>query len=180
MIYKNVKEYVLKLRYHELPMISLCDIKYISISFEGFDDTESPEYRSGRSLVTKVVCDDRFKPVFKCGANTGITRGTLKVYGASVRMSDLPISLTYSQRKEVYRVTQQYEVVPWGPTFADFGDSGSLVFMLKDKDELVCIGMVIGGTIVHTTIVTPIEDVLAAFDIRCSKLHAFTNDAMDV
>ena len=82
--------------------------------------------------------------------------------------------------KQDYWVKQQYEVIQWGTSpFASSGDSGSLVFILNEEEELVCIGMVIGGTSYQTAIVTPIEAVLDAFGLQSSQMHTFTHDAMD-
>ena len=55
----------------------------------------------------------------------------------------------------------------FGEPFATAGDSGSLVFMLRDnkEDDLVCIGMVVGTSSHGSCIMTPIENVLNALNL---------------
>ena len=55
----------------------------------------------------------------------------------------------------------------FGEPFATAGDSGSLVFMLRDnkEDDLVCIGMVVGTSSHDSCIMTPIENVLNALNL---------------
>ncbi|XP_053378859.1 uncharacterized protein LOC128548343 [Mercenaria mercenaria] len=58
--------------------------------------------------------------------------------------------------------------------FADFGDSGSLVFMKGEDDEYVCVGMLEGGTSDGTVVVTPIAPILEQLDL--SKLKSFKKE----
>jgi hypothetical protein len=66
--------------------------------------------------------------------------------------------------------------------FAAAGDSGALVFQVDPPptddgdDQLVCIGMVVGGTSYYTTAVTPIVPVLEALNV---KMHVFPQEQMD-
>ena len=55
----------------------------------------------------------------------------------------------------------------FGEPFATAGDSGSLVFMLRDnkEDDLVCIGMVVGTSSHDSCIMTPIENVLNSLNL---------------
>ena len=79
-----------------------------------------------------------------------------------------PHNMTSSNR---FRMFGQYEIYSTcNEPFAKPGDSGSLVFMLRDnnEDDLVCIGMVIGISSHGSCIVTPIVHVLRAFNLPLS------------
>ena len=85
-----------------------------------------------------------------------------------------PQDMTVSNR---FRMFGQYEIYSTcNEPFAKPGDSGSLVFMLRDNNEydLVCIGMVIGTSTHGSCIATPIESVLRALNLPLS-LTRFEN-----
>ena len=92
--------------------------------------------------------------VLKIGSRTGLTKGKLYSYGTCVRRH--PMRNTDECKFEFYN---QIEVVPFTESmkFFDLGDSGSLLFMLLNDNELYCVGLAIGCTSYGSCIVTPIE-----------------------
>ena len=105
------------------------------------------------------------------------TVGTLQLCETHARLENIsltveegygPRDMTVSNR---FRMFGQYEIYSTcHEPFSKPGDSGSLVFMLRDnnEDDLVCIGMVIGTSSHGSCIVTPIVHVLRALNLPLS------------
>ena len=136
-----------------------------------------PEFASGD--ITEISSEDRECPIIKCGMNTGITKGTLNIRGACVRLSDFNLTNLDQSSGHSYKAMRQYEILPESDgMFALNGDSGSIVFMLKRK-KLVCVGMLIGCTSYKAGIVTPITPILQALRLP-PRLHRFDDDPMEI
>ena len=93
--------------------------------------------------------------MIKVGARTGLTRGCLYSHGLYARQQN---DIAGSQSPELYN---QLEVIPDGDSakFFDLGDSGALVFMHLNDQDLYCVGLAVGCTSYGSCIVTPIESV---------------------
>ena len=142
----------------------------ISSFITGFP--RQPVFTSGQ-ISTNI----RRQQVVKYGSESKFTIGTLQLCETHARLENIdlaieegygPHDMTVSNR---FRMFGQYEIYSTcNEPFAKPGDSGSLVFMLRDnnEDDLVCIGMVIGTWSHGSCIVTPIEHVLRALNLPLS------------
>ncbi|XP_062618669.1 uncharacterized protein LOC134280282 [Saccostrea cucullata] len=149
----------------------------------GFSLENIPEYSTG---ATRDYCRTHTKRTnlcIKCGARSGLTKGSLSVNGMAARCRDAHLCLTNppSQNAQVYLSQLENTGIPPKP-FALQGDSGALVFQVDPRnnedgdDHLFCIGMVVGGTSYYTTVVTPIEPILESLNV---KLHVFQQEGME-
>ncbi|KAH3871917.1 hypothetical protein DPMN_035132 [Dreissena polymorpha] len=112
---------------------------------------------------------------FKVGSVTDFTEGTIEMRAPNVVRTD-----KHTWDYDHLRITlyNQFLVRPKQEAFADFGDSGSPVFV-KDEEtgEPVCIGLVEGGlTAGGLVVVTPITKILEELGI--SQLKAFPKNVM--
>ncbi|KAK3591052.1 hypothetical protein CHS0354_026066 [Potamilus streckersoni] len=131
-------------------------------SASGFTADSPMEFPSGH--CTKI--EDRMEgcEVVKFGATTDITRGLIAHNCLHARRSHV----TDMAFKEF--MYNQMEITPLHGfhRFAQKGDSGAIVFMAKrgNRNKLVAVGMVVGGTTSDTAVVTPILDILKALDLK--------------
>jgi hypothetical protein len=125
----------------------------------GFDDICDLVYNNGRIDTDLNCASTQYGTVLlRCGAESGLTRAVFAFNGSHV--SERTFHGT------ILQLEKQIEIVPVGTTSAA-GDSGSLVFRVdtfQNRKELVCIGLAVGGTS-HSSLVTPIKDVLEALDL---------------
>ena len=100
-----------------------------------------------------------------------ICTGVLKVSGTTLD-AYYPANLN-----EKCRLYAQMEIYPCPPAkeFANFGDSGSLVFLVNEHtDDIWAIGMVVGGVSSGAAIVTPIWAILESLNLP-KNLLSFEN-----
>lgn len=113
-------------------------------------------YNTGKTYDCSTL--KRNTVVFKYGAITEVTRGVFRLQGSS-------LSRTNVVEGNRFTLHNQLEILPEGEgNFSTFGDSGALVFV-EDNDELIAIGIVEGHMTDKLSIVTPIRDILRAFDM---------------
>jgi hypothetical protein len=138
----------------------------------GYRINRYPEYGTGaiRDYSNDQNQAKRVNACIKCGASSGLTRGILHLNGAAARYRHPDIFDKPSQRGYVYHSQLEISGTPYKP-FSMAGDSGAFVYQIdppenSDKhDELLCIGMVVGGTSYGCTWVTPIKPILKAFNV---------------
>jgi hypothetical protein len=142
--------------------------------FTGNDDMR---FDGGKSHEVSVINDF---PVVKLGSTTNKTIGKFMMNepAISVRTSKFNVNTG----SHVLTLHNQLEVIPDGPKFSDFGDSGSLVFMKRsaEDNEYICVGMIEGGTSYGTSIVTPITPILQAFGVGSFKNFETVNLSKDL
>ncbi|XP_052813612.1 uncharacterized protein LOC128240778 [Mya arenaria] len=105
---------------------------------------------------------------YKVGCVTGMTEGRLKFNDSFTHVK----TFEFGGKKCAVTLPNQYEIENNGSIFSDNGDSGALVFCEDYQANLVCIGMVEGGTDNGNVAVTPIAAVLDALGV--TKLKDFT------
>ncbi|XP_045178974.2 uncharacterized protein LOC123538739 [Mercenaria mercenaria] len=125
-------------------------------------DGEELRFNSGKTYGLSRI---NKWPVVKFGRTTDKTSGifvsTLPLVSARTMKyiwDDGECSITLHNQFEIQSVESNKK-------FADFGDSGSLVFMKDETGEYVCVGMVDGVTSYGITIVTPITPILDQFKV---------------
>ncbi|WAR16106.1 hypothetical protein MAR_030700 [Mya arenaria] len=133
----------------------------ISVSFEGINRQGQPatfSFETGKSLGSAY-----FYPDYHCckyGSATTFTSGEI----SSDFDNDGLLSIKEMKFDELKPLVlhKQYEIAPLAENmpFADFGDSGAFVYCWRSTCDLVCVGMIVGGTSNGTTVVTPINSVL--------------------
>ena len=146
-------------------------MQYLIFHSTGF--SRQPFFRSGE-IVESIQARSRRHHLVKYGSESKFTAGTLKLFQTHARLENIsldieegfgPHDMTSVNR---FRMFGQLEVYSnTGETFAKMGDSGSLVFMLRNnkEDDLVCIGMVVGMSSHGSCIMTPISNVLSALNL---------------
>lgn len=138
-------------------------------SASGFTDVNPMEFPSGH--CTKIEDAMEGCEVVKFGATTGITRGLIAHNCLYTKRSDFK-NLAFKDA-----MFNQIEVIPLQGFhgFAQKGDSGALVFMANrgNRNDLVAVGMVVGGNTLNTTVVTPILDILKALGINNLSFKTF-------
>ncbi|KAK3100201.1 hypothetical protein FSP39_016154 [Pinctada imbricata] len=139
----------------------------------GYSVDALPTYNTG-AIRRTIIPDDFNKPIIKSGTSTGLTRSSFRLIGAEVRIIDHDV-LAGTQDNEPIVMKGQYEIEPCHDlrTFFDSGDSGSAVFMKDSDGSLSCIGIAIGKTSYHSTVVTPIGAILDALGINDSDVTRF-------
>ncbi|XP_056002635.1 uncharacterized protein LOC125659834 isoform X2 [Ostrea edulis] len=159
------------------------DLKANDLAELGFTLEKLPEYSKGATRDYRKEQKNRMNSCIKCGTGSGLTRGLLRLNGLAGRCRDTTFSLTNPPSQSQSTYLSQLEIVGTPQkAFAAAGDSGALVFQVDPPatedgdDQLVCIGMVVGGTSYYTTVVTPIEPVLEALNV---KMHVFPQVDMD-
>ncbi|XP_062575472.1 uncharacterized protein LOC134237379 [Saccostrea cucullata] len=143
----------------------------------GYGEEKPLLYSSGayRDYRLNKEHDERNNTCIKVGANTGLTRGLLTVNGITAKyLHGTIIGEPNTPPGEDYYA--QLEITgPGNMVFSQGGDSGALVFQVdppKEKggnDNLVCIGMIVGGTSYHSTVATPICAVLEKLKVQLKK-----------
>ncbi|KAL3888759.1 hypothetical protein ACJMK2_001119 [Sinanodonta woodiana] len=131
---------------------------------------ENPmEFLSGNCIEIKPELEGC--EVVKFGATTGITRGLLAHTSLFVKRSHVP-NLAF---KDVMYNQMEVKPLEGFDGFAQKGDSGSLVLMAHkgNRNKLVAVGMVVGGTTYNTTVVTPILKVLKEFNLPNTCFKTF-------
>ncbi|XP_053379965.1 uncharacterized protein LOC128548621 [Mercenaria mercenaria] len=129
-------------------------------------------FDSGKTYgCSRLNSDDVVK--FGCRTNKTVGKFLMKQGATCVRTQKHHINIQNNFKVTLYN---QLEVRSVSDTsgFADFGDSGSLVFMKGEHDEYVCVGMLEGGTSDGTAVVTPISPILEQLDV--SKLKSFKKE----
>ena len=145
-------------------------VEYLQF-YTGF--SRQPFFTSGE-IATNIPERARRQHVVKYGSESGFTLGTLQLFQAHARYDNIslviedgyePHDMTTVNRFRMFGQLEVYSTC--NEPFAVVGDSGSLVFMLKDnyEDDLVCVGMVVGTSTHGSCIITPIADVLRAFNL---------------
>ena len=126
---------------------------------------EIAELQTNKNAKCIIVrYDDTNKRMFIC-------TGVLKVSGTTLD-AYYPANLD-----EKCRLYAQMEIYPCPPAkeFANFGDSGSLVFLVNEHtDDIWAIGMVVGGVSSGAAIVTPIWAILESLNLP-KNLLSFEN-----
>ncbi|XP_062588287.1 uncharacterized protein LOC134249951 [Saccostrea cucullata] len=149
----------------------------------GFSLKNIPEYSTGNTRDYLKEQTKRTNLCIKCGARSGLTKGTLCVSGMAARCRDVRLNLTNPPTQNTCLYLSQLEIfgIPQKP-FAVSGDSGALVFQVdprnsaEEDDQLYCIGMIVGGTSYYSTVVIPIEPILKVFNV---KMQTFPVEPME-
>ncbi|KAL3886982.1 hypothetical protein ACJMK2_026938 [Sinanodonta woodiana] len=125
-------------------------------------------------IITNLSPDIYAKEIFKCGYKTGMTNGRLH--------SDYFIFRNNINGHIFHRTYNQIEIKNCiSQQFSERGDSGALV-MVDNEDninDLSAIGLLVGSTSYHTTIASPIGDVLEKLNIPSRKLKTFPVEEQD-
>ena len=115
--------------------------------------------------------------VLKCGAKTGVTRGSIKLDGIQVKNHDVRFSKNgkpFTSDAHFQIIEGQYEISSNSEsTFIGAGDSGASVYVKGRFGELYCIGIAIGYTSYGSAIVTPIFPILKKFGLNTRYLKKF-------
>ena len=115
--------------------------------------------------------------MLKCGAKTGVTRGSLKLDGVQVKNYDFRFSKNgkpFTSDAHFQIIEGQYEISSNSEsTFIGAGDSGASVYVKGRFGELYCIGIAIGYTSYGSAIVTPIFPILKKFGLNTRYLKKF-------
>ena len=126
------------------------------------------ERRLNENAMCKIIrYDEKHKQMY-------ISTGVLKMQGAQIA------AYYPSNPNEKCRLYTQMEILPCDldSKFADFGDSGALVFLVNEHtDDMWAIGMIVGGVSSGAGIVTPIWAILDSFGLPM-KLLSFNNHRM--
>ncbi|KAK3089106.1 hypothetical protein FSP39_000860 [Pinctada imbricata] len=139
----------------------------------GYSQNAYPVYSSG-VVHRSIGEDDIEKPLLKSGTSTGLTRSLFRLRGSQVRI--FPNGAWLGTNGENLIVMKgQYEVESCNVSkpFFSAGDSGSAVFLKEPNGQLACIGIAIGMTSYHTTVVTPIGSVLDALELSDEDVTRF-------
>jgi hypothetical protein len=133
------------------------------------------EFYAGGICSYSTLLNDPY--VYKYGSVTGLTKGRVRLQGASVRTSilygkSLGLDITLHDQIEIESVD--------GVAFGELGDSGSLVFQ-KDGNRLVAVGIFEGKGNDDTYMVTPILEMKQALSELMSRYRDPPSDTqMDV
>ena len=141
----------------DLSVRKLRIIMVICLSFtSGFSSDNPPRFQKGKIIPLKELAQCWRSEVIKVGAKTGLTRGSLYSYGLYVRRQHQD-----GIEEHGPELFNQLEIIPVSDStkFFDQGDSGALVFMHLNDQDLYCIGLAVGCTSYGSCIVTPIEHV---------------------
>ncbi|XP_053390142.1 uncharacterized protein LOC128553055 [Mercenaria mercenaria] len=131
---------------------------------------DRPKFSTGkiynREEVNRLI-RSKTLTVVKFGCSSGWTRGSFRFSAGAARLSNMVASI----HSFGILLHNQFEIENIGETqFAEFGDSGALVFT-DENNELSVIGIVEGGT-PGVIYVTPICDVFSALElqnVQCTK-----------
>ncbi|XP_062581291.1 uncharacterized protein LOC134243087 [Saccostrea cucullata] len=144
----------------------------------GFRKERTPEYSTGATRDYLKPQSKRTNSCIKIGARSGLTKGTLKLSGMAARCRGVDLHLTNPPTGRPCDYLSQLEIMGTPlQQFAAAGDSGALVFQIdppnseEEDDHLYCIGMVVGGTSFHSTVVTPIEPILRLLNVNMKVFH---------
>ncbi|XP_062587312.1 uncharacterized protein LOC134248945 [Saccostrea cucullata] len=152
----------------------------------GFSKEKPPEYDTDeiRDYRGNKIWTERRNRCCKSGQSSQFTQGCLKLNGFSGKYLESIELLSNPSASSGFYYYSQLEInhIKGLKDFAQPGDSGALVFQIDsqecDKDDkLVCIGMVVGGTSIDTTVVTPIASVLEELNV---KLLPLKSEAMEI
>ena len=129
------------------------------------------------SLQTKDLTDDDFQlPVYKCGAATQLTKGWIIKKHGNYRVPDENAPIIMKNQFVIRSSTQKMNIghnegIKQLVPFADGGDCGSVIFMMKDKilyPVAMITGRVVSGEYPRDIYATPIQAVLKVLkDICC-------------
>ncbi|XP_052764628.1 uncharacterized protein LOC128206300 [Mya arenaria] len=138
----------------------------VSVSFDGNNRQGQPatfSFETGKSLGSAY-----FYPDYHCckyGSATSFTSGEI----SSDFDNDGLLSIKEMKFDELKPLVlhKQYEIkaLSMDKSFADFGDSGAFVYCWRSTDDLVCVGMIVGGTSYDTTVITPINSILKTLGV---------------
>ncbi|XP_053408297.1 uncharacterized protein LOC123560069 isoform X2 [Mercenaria mercenaria] len=125
---------------------------------------DRPKFSTGkicnREEVNRLI-RSKTLTVVKFGCSSGWTRGRFRFSAGAARLSNMVASI----HSFGILLHNQFEIENIGETeFAEFGDSGALVFT-DENNELSVIGIVEGGT-PGLIYVTPICDVFSALELQ--------------
>ena len=139
----------------------------LSLHFTGF--TELPSFHSGK-VDSKFPSMQRNHLVVKFGIASGLTSSQVRLNSMHARVYHDSLSFeTHGNDmnwRQEFMLFNQYEVhSSTRQPFCEPGDSGSFVFNVTENSELECIGMVIGRSSSGSCIMTPIKEVLKAFNL---------------
>ncbi|KAK3599789.1 hypothetical protein CHS0354_037275 [Potamilus streckersoni] len=160
-----------KIDFRNFPSVPTTDLETA-----GFNPDDPPLFGYGSIKHLLDFRETQGKRVIKYGRTTGLTKGSLELQGASVRRRDADLELPNKNRVVM---TNQYIIEKHGgmPFFLR-GDSGAGVFLVGEDNKITLIGLAIGMLDSDYCVVTPIEYVLKALDLRFEDLN-FEED-MDV
>lgn len=136
----------------------------------GFTSTSPMMFTSGK-VVNRTESQLSRTEVLKYGSETGITRGLLKLSGPCVHRD------IFKDGKNVVLLKQLQILGTSESPFAAPGDSGAPVFLPHGGSgkDLRALGIVTGGIGQAVCYVTPIWDILQAFESKlCMKLRLNT------
>ncbi|WAR16107.1 hypothetical protein MAR_030701 [Mya arenaria] len=133
----------------------------VSVSFEGINRQGQPatfSFETGKSLGSTY-----FYPDYHCckyGSATTFTSGEISIDFDNYGLLSIK-EMKFDKLKPIV-LHKQYEIAPLSENmpFADFGDSGAFVYCWRSTCDLVCVGMIVGGTSNGTTVVTPFNSIL--------------------
>ncbi|XP_052809595.1 uncharacterized protein LOC128238059 [Mya arenaria] len=132
------------------------------------------KFKSGNVCGVSRTAD---KPLWKFGRSTGSTTGKALFKTPITAVKEVRLLWKTHDKFEIM-LLNQFAVSPLGTDqnkkFANYGDSGALVFIDKDIDDLTCVGMVAGGEVGSSiAIISPICPILK--HINVTKFHSFYN-----
>ncbi|XP_052764648.1 uncharacterized protein LOC128206313 [Mya arenaria] len=138
----------------------------VSVSFEGINRQGQPatfSFETGKSLGSAY-----FYPDYHCckyGSATSFTSG--KINSDFDNDGFLSIKERKIDELKPFVLHKQYEINAFSKDkpFANFGDSGAFVYCWRSTDDLVCVGMIVGGTSDGKTVVTPINSILKTLGV---------------
>ncbi|XP_053391114.1 uncharacterized protein LOC128553939 [Mercenaria mercenaria] len=135
-----------------------------------FYGDECETYNTGFTYDYLWMADSPF--VFKYGWKTKKTEAKFDDDNicVSVKTANVVLGETLS-----FELHGQLSVT--SKTFADKGDSGAPVLTRRHDGEIVCVGMVTGGTSFGDTVVTPIRPILKALKVSGLKNFETSNHA---
>ncbi|XP_061180562.1 uncharacterized protein LOC133189170 [Saccostrea echinata] len=147
----------------------------------GFSSAQGPHFSNGQ--IEQISTFNFRKQVIKIGASSGITLGWLRTGRSCAQIiDDYDIDIDGLFR---IRLFGQLEVLPRiDPSqssdshqpFVRSGDSGALVFSICNDNPIVlkCIGIVVAMTSYGACLMTPIDKVLDALDLKYDCFSKFS------
>ncbi|XP_052762699.1 uncharacterized protein LOC128205233 [Mya arenaria] len=129
-------------------------------------------FKSGNVCGVSRAAD---KSLWKFGRTSGSTKGKTHLKTPMTAVKEVPLSWRTPDQFQIM-LLNQFAVSPIGTDpdkkFANYGDSGALVFIDEEKDDLTCVGMVAGGEITSSiAIISPICPILKHCNV--TKFHSF-------
>ncbi|XP_053398673.1 uncharacterized protein LOC128556872 [Mercenaria mercenaria] len=135
-----------------------------------FHGDECDSYNSGLTYNYLWMANSPF--VFKFGWKTKKTKAKFADDGICISVKTANVVLGKKLGFELHG-----QLMVNSEAFADKGDSGAPVFTKRHDGEIVCVGLVTGGTSYGATVVTPIEPILKA--LKVSGLKNFEQSKLE-